>query len=269
MGDRQRRTDRRVRSPLRYCVQSRWPRLRDQVCPILFLPSHPFFRAGATLTCDIFHERNFTYDDVHVKGAGRIAKVSASVGVPRLVHVSHLNASPSSTSQFYRSKAAGETAIREAFPTATIVRPGPMYGHEDKFLTNMPCMTSLLLFYGPLPDLWLYNQCGPSGGSLTTDRPRLGLFMYASIPSVSFYVSLPHLSQGIGCRPGPLEPCWNARHRPHARASRPIKTDIRVPPRTRLDSHLQPPFARAGSPQTRCAYSRACSTTHLVANTQP
>ena len=81
--------------------------------------------------------RNFTFDDVHVTGAGRIAKVSASIGVPRLVHVSHLNASPTSTSQFYRSKAAGESAVREAFPAATIVRPGPMFGHEDKFLNNM------------------------------------------------------------------------------------------------------------------------------------
>lgn len=81
--------------------------------------------------------RNFTFDDVHVKGAGLIAKVSASVGVPRLVHVSHLNASPTSTSQFYRSKAAGETAVREVFPSATVVRPGPMFGYEDKFLNNI------------------------------------------------------------------------------------------------------------------------------------
>ena len=104
---------------------------------------HPSFCASATLIRDLFHKRNFTFDDVHVKGAGRIAKVSASVGVPRLVHVSHLNASPSSTSQFYRSKAAGEAAVREVFPSSTIVRPGPMFGHEDKFLTNMPCMTTL------------------------------------------------------------------------------------------------------------------------------
>ncbi|KAI0250957.1 NAD(P)-binding protein [Lactifluus subvellereus] len=85
-----------------------------------------------------YETKNFTFDDVHVKGAGRIAKVTASVGVPRLVHVSHLNASSTSTSQFYRSKAAGETAVREVFPGSTIVRPGPMFGHEDKFLTNMP-----------------------------------------------------------------------------------------------------------------------------------
>ncbi|KAI0287950.1 NAD(P)-binding protein [Russula brevipes] len=68
-----------------------------------------------------YETKNFTFDDVLIK-----------------VHVSHLNASPASTSQFYRSKAAGESAVREAFPAATIVRPGPMFGHEDKFLTNMP-----------------------------------------------------------------------------------------------------------------------------------
>ncbi|KAI9463793.1 39kDa subunit of Ndufa9, NADH ubiquinone oxidoreductase, partial [Russula earlei] len=84
-----------------------------------------------------YETKNFTFDDVHVKGAGLIAKVSASVGVPRLVHVSHLNASSTSTSQFYRSKADGETAVRQAFPAATVIRPGPMYGHEDRFLTNM------------------------------------------------------------------------------------------------------------------------------------
>jgi uncharacterized protein YbjT (DUF2867 family) len=88
--------------------------------------------------------RNFTLDDVHVKGAERIARVTASVGVPRLVHVSHLNASPTSTSLFYRSKAAGENAVRDVFPAATIVRPGPMFGHEDKFLTNMPSLSPFL-----------------------------------------------------------------------------------------------------------------------------
>jgi NADH dehydrogenase (ubiquinone) 1 alpha subcomplex subunit 9 len=94
--------------------------------------------------------RNFTFDDVHVKGAERIARVTASVGVPRLVHVSHLNASPTSTSLFYRSKAAGENAVRDVFPAATIVRPGPMFGHEDKFLTNMPGLFPFLfLIFSP------------------------------------------------------------------------------------------------------------------------
>jgi len=53
------------------------------------------------------------------------------------VHVSHLNASTESVSQFYRAKAEGEALVKEAFPTATIVRPGAMFGYEDKLLNNM------------------------------------------------------------------------------------------------------------------------------------
>jgi NADH dehydrogenase (ubiquinone) 1 alpha subcomplex subunit 9 len=81
--------------------------------------------------------RNFKYSDVHVTGAERIAKIASQAGVSRLVHVSHLNASTSSTSHFYRTKSEGEELVRNAFPSATIVRPGSMYGYEDKFLNNM------------------------------------------------------------------------------------------------------------------------------------
>ncbi|WWD07909.1 hypothetical protein V865_006016 [Kwoniella europaea PYCC6329] len=78
--------------------------------------------------------RNFKYEDVNVKAAGLIAEVSASLNVPRLVHVSHLNAHPDSASAFYRSKYHGERAVRDAFPTATIVRPSQMFGYEDWLL---------------------------------------------------------------------------------------------------------------------------------------
>ncbi|KAK7056709.1 Protein-lysine N-methyltransferase efm5 [Paramarasmius palmivorus] len=80
---------------------------------------------------------NFTYKDVHADGAARIAKVAAQVGVPRLVHLSHLNASASSPSKFYQSKAEGEERVKEAYGNATIVRPATMYGYEDRFLNNM------------------------------------------------------------------------------------------------------------------------------------
>ncbi|EIW65481.1 NADH dehydrogenase (ubiquinone) 1 alpha subcomplex 9 [Tremella mesenterica] len=78
--------------------------------------------------------KNFTFEDINVKAAGLIARVAAQANVPRLIHVSHLNASPSSTSEFYRTKYAGERAVREAFPEATIVRPAGMYGAEDWLL---------------------------------------------------------------------------------------------------------------------------------------
>lgn len=83
------------------------------------------------------HFRNFDYSSVHVAGAERIAKIAAASGVSRLVHVSHLNASVNSQSKFYQTKAEGEEKVKAAFPTATIIRPGTMFGYEDKLLTNM------------------------------------------------------------------------------------------------------------------------------------
>lgn len=53
------------------------------------------------------------------------------------MHVSHLNAAVDSPSEFYASKARGEELVKEAFPTASIVRPGALYGYEDKLLNNM------------------------------------------------------------------------------------------------------------------------------------
>ena len=74
---------------------------------------------------------------MHADGAERIARIAAQSGVPRLVHVSHLNASASSKSKFYQTKAEGEERVKAAFDGATIIRPGPLYGYEDKLLNNM------------------------------------------------------------------------------------------------------------------------------------
>ncbi|EGN92135.1 39kDa subunit of Ndufa9, NADH ubiquinone oxidoreductase [Serpula lacrymans var. lacrymans S7.3] len=84
-----------------------------------------------------YETKNFDYSSVHVDGAERIAKIAAEVGVQRLVHVSHLNASSNSSSQYYRTKAEGEERVRKVFPSATIVRPASLFGYEDKFLNNM------------------------------------------------------------------------------------------------------------------------------------
>ncbi len=81
--------------------------------------------------------RRFDYEDVHVDGAGRIAKIAAESGVPRFVHVSHLNASKDSKSEFYQTKAEGEVRVKEYFRDASIVRPAIMYGYEDRLLNNI------------------------------------------------------------------------------------------------------------------------------------
>ncbi|TXT06865.1 uncharacterized protein COLE_06196 [Cutaneotrichosporon oleaginosum] len=81
--------------------------------------------------------RNYSYNDVNVTTAATIAQIAAESGVDQFIHVSHLNANPRSTSEFYRTKYAGERAVRDAFPNATIVRPGRMFGGEDWLLNAL------------------------------------------------------------------------------------------------------------------------------------
>ncbi|KAI8641680.1 hypothetical protein BD408DRAFT_417745 [Parasitella parasitica] len=84
-----------------------------------------------------YETKNFTFNDVHVDGSRILAESCAENGVARFVQVSALNASEDSTSKFLRSKALGEKAVREVIPDATIVRPGTMWGHEDRFLNKI------------------------------------------------------------------------------------------------------------------------------------
>lgn len=107
-----------------------------------------------------FETRNFDFNDVHVDGARMIAKAAKDAGVERLIHVSALNADVNSPSKFLQSKALGELAVKEEFPSATILRPGTVFGHEDKFLNYYAYLRNLPLGI-PLID----------GGMKTTKMP--------------------------------------------------------------------------------------------------
>ncbi|CAJ0910198.1 736_t:CDS:2 [Entrophospora sp. SA101] len=74
---------------------------------------------------------------INVQGAAIIAEVCREEGVDRLVHVSALNADINSQSEFFKTKALGENAVREIFPDVTIVRPSIVFGYEDRFLNRM------------------------------------------------------------------------------------------------------------------------------------
>lgn len=85
--------------------------------------------------------RNFKFDDVHVEGARRLARISREAGVDKFIHLSSLNASSNPEphvlkkgSKFLKSKWAGEQAVLEEFPNAVIIRPSDIYGQEDRFL---------------------------------------------------------------------------------------------------------------------------------------
>jgi len=73
-----------------------------------------------------------TFDAVQAEGASTVAKAAAAAGA-RMVHVSAIGADENSPSHYARSKAAGETAVLSAVPSATIFRPSVVFGPEDDF----------------------------------------------------------------------------------------------------------------------------------------
>src|SRR6202047_1225909 len=107
----------------------------------------PVFLAGkdALINCvGILHERGAqTFDLVHHLAPARLARLAREAGVARLIHISAIGADPRSTSAYGRSKAAGEQAVRDAFPTATILRPSIVFGPEDEFFNRFAAMAML------------------------------------------------------------------------------------------------------------------------------
>lgn len=92
----------------------------------------------------ILYERGRrTFGAVHVLGAARAAKAAQAAGSRAFVHVSAVGADAESLSAYGRSKAAGEVAVRAAFPTATILRPSVVFGAEDNFFNKFAVIARL------------------------------------------------------------------------------------------------------------------------------
>jgi uncharacterized protein YbjT (DUF2867 family) len=90
---------------------------------------------GATAAvnlCGVFGSRMRA---THVDGARHLAETARDEGLDAVVQISAIGASLKSPSAYGRTKAEGEQAVRQAFPTATIVRPSLVFGPEDE-LTN-------------------------------------------------------------------------------------------------------------------------------------
>jgi uncharacterized protein YbjT (DUF2867 family) len=88
----------------------------------------------------IGRERGQSFEAVHVAGAARVARLAAAAGVGRLVHLSALGIDEEAPAAADRTKARGEVAARAAFPAATLVRPGLVYGPGDHFFGRFAAM---------------------------------------------------------------------------------------------------------------------------------
>ena len=108
------------------------------------------FLAGkdALINCvGVLYERGAQkFDTVHHSAPAKLARLAREAGVERLIHISAIGADPRSNSAYARSKAAGEQAIMDAFPTATILRPSIVFGPEDDFFNRFAAMAVMSPF---------------------------------------------------------------------------------------------------------------------------
>ena len=107
----------------------------------------PAFLAGSDWLVNsvgILHETGAqTFELVHHTGPARLARFAREAGVERFVHISAVGADLRSSSAYARTKAAGEQAVRDAFPTVTILRPSVVFGPEDQFFNRFAAMATI------------------------------------------------------------------------------------------------------------------------------
>jgi NADH dehydrogenase len=84
-----------------------------------------------------------TFQAVQAEGPARVARLAKDAGVERFVLVSAIGADPDSPSEYARTKAEGERAVREHYPEAVILRPSIVFGPEDGFFNRFAGMAKI------------------------------------------------------------------------------------------------------------------------------
>ena len=90
----------------------------------------------------LFERGKQRFEAVQAEGAAAVARAAAAVGA-RMVHVSALGADAGSPALYGRSKAAGEAAVLDAVPDATILRPSILFGPEDDFFNRFAALARM------------------------------------------------------------------------------------------------------------------------------
>ena len=115
------------------------------------------------------------FGDVQAEGASRIARIAAEAGITKLVQISAIGADAGSDSLYQQTKAKGEAGVLEHVPTAVILRPSVIFGHEDQFFNRFAAMARLspvLPLVGPktrFQPVYVEDVAAAATAALTTD----------------------------------------------------------------------------------------------------
>ncbi|MEL6112724.1 MAG: complex I NDUFA9 subunit family protein [Pseudomonadota bacterium] len=101
--------------------------------------------ADAVINCVgiLFQAGSQKFESIQADGAENIAAACAEAGITNLVHVSAIGADAQSKSLYARSKADGESRMRNHVPDAVIMRPSIVFGPEDDFFNRFAAMTRI------------------------------------------------------------------------------------------------------------------------------
>jgi NADH dehydrogenase len=101
--------------------------------------------ADAVVNCVgiLFQSGRQRFAKIHGEGAGLVARAAAAAGAGAMVHVSAIGADAGSPAAYARTKAAGEAAVKAAFPSAAILRPSVVFGPEDQFFNRFAALARI------------------------------------------------------------------------------------------------------------------------------
>lgn len=94
----------------------------------------------------LYETRHQKFSAIHAQGAERLARAAKQAGISRFIHISALGVDKNAKSRYARTKLSGEKAVLAAFPEATILRPGIIFGAEDNFFNVFANLAKCLPF---------------------------------------------------------------------------------------------------------------------------
>ncbi|ALM54690.1 epimerase [Halomonas huangheensis] len=89
--------------------------------------------------------RNTSFQQIHVEGAARLARLARAAGVDQYLQISGIGARLDSPSPYVRSRAEGERAVMAEIARAIILRPSVMYGPDQGLVATLARLTRLPL----------------------------------------------------------------------------------------------------------------------------
>lgn len=90
----------------------------------------------------LFEKKKNKFARLHAELPGQIAEAAARENVGRFVHISALGIEQA-TSKYAAAKRAGEVAVVNACPWATILRPSVIFGADDNFFNMFARLTKV------------------------------------------------------------------------------------------------------------------------------